>query len=136
MQNSLLTELNDHLTICEKAYELVQEENRVLNSPTPRNAYAHADRRKELLERVTGSMVRIKAHKAVWETLPLSERSKSMDVSNLIKQNMDLIMKTVMLDRENEKLMLQHGMAPPDRLPSSRQNNPSAVAGMYQRHSN
>ena len=135
MQNSLLTELNDHLTICEKAYELVQEENRVLNSPTPRNAYAHADRRKELLERVTGSMVRIKAHKAVWEKLPLSERSKSMDVSNLIKQNMDLIMKTVMLDRENEKLMLQHGMAPPDRLPSSRQNNPSAVAGMYQRHS-
>ena len=136
MQNSLLTELNDHLTICEKAYELVQEENRVLNSPTPRNAYAHADRRKELLERVTGSMVRVKAHKVVWEKLPLSERSKSMDISNLIKQNMDLIMKTVMLDRENEKLMLQHGMAPPDRLPSSRQNNPSAVAGMYQRHSN
>ena len=136
MQNSLLTELNDHLTICEKAYELVQEENRVLNSPTPRNAYAHADRRKELVESVTGSMVRVKAHKAVWEKLPLSERSKSMDVSNLIKQNMDLIMKTVMLDRENEKLMLQHGMAPPDRLPSSRQNNPSAVAGMYQRHSN
>ena len=135
MQNSLLTELNDHLTICEKAYELVQEENRVLNSPTPRNAYAHADRRKELLERVTGSMVRVKAHKAVWEKLPLSERSKSMDISNLIKQNMDLIMKTVMLDRENEKLMLQHGMAPPDRLPSSRQNNPSAVAGLYQRHS-
>ena len=136
MQNSLLTELNDHLTICEKAYELVQEENRVLNSPTPRDAYAHAGRSKELLARVPGSMVRVKAHKAVWEKLPLSERSKSMDISNLIKQNMDLIMKTVMLDRENEKLMLQHGMAPPDRLPSSRQNNPSAVAGMYQRHSN
>jgi hypothetical protein len=58
-----------------------------------------------------------------------------MEVSSLIKKNMDLIMKTVMLDRENEKLMLQHGMAPPDRLPSSQQNNPSAVAGMYKRNS-
>ena len=80
-------------------------------------------------------MVRVKAHKALWGQLSPTERAKSMDVSNLIKQNMDLIMKTVMLDRENEKLILQHGMAPPDQLPSSRQNNPTAVAGMYQRHS-
>ena len=135
MHNSLLTELNEHLSVCGDAYKLVQEENKILNSPTPRDAYAHAEQRRELLERVTGSMVRVKAHKAVWEKLPPVERSKNMDISNLIKQNMDLIMKTVMLDRENEKLMLQHGMAPPDRLPSSRQNNPSAVAGMYQRHS-
>ena len=135
MQNSLINELNEHLTLCGEAYDLVQEENRILNSPTPRDAYAHADRRKELLERVTGSMVRVKAHKALWGQLSPAERAKSMDVSNLIKQNMDLIMKTVMLDRENEKLILQHGMAPPDQLPSSRQNNPTAVAGMYQRHS-
>ncbi len=135
MLNSLLTELHDHLLVVEEAYELVEEEHRVLNSPSPREAYANADRRKELLDRVTGTMVRVKAHKALWAKLTPNERSKSMDVSNLIKQNMDLIMKTVMLDRENEKLMLQHGMAPPDRLPSSQQNNPSAVAGMYKRNS-
>ena len=134
MEDSLINELSEHLAVCEEAYGLVQEENRVLNSSTPRDAYGHADRRKELLERVTGSMVRIKAHKALWGRLSPEERARSMDVSNLIKQNMDLIMKTVMLDRENEKLMFQHGMAPPDRLPSSRQNNPTAVAGMYQRH--
>ncbi|MDP7051829.1 MAG: hypothetical protein QF600_07880 [Verrucomicrobiota bacterium] len=135
MEQSLISELSEHLTLCGEAYELVQEENLILNSPTPKDAYAHADRRKELLERVTGSMVRVKAHKALWEKLSPAERAKSMNISSLIKQNMDLIMKTVMLDRENEKLMLQHGMAPPDRLPSSRQNNPTAVAGMYQRHS-
>ena len=134
MEQSLINELNEHLTLCGEAYELVQEENRILNSATPREAYANADRRKELLESVTGSMVRVKAHKALWEKLSPPERAKSMDVSSLIKQNMDLIMKTVMLDRENEKLMLKHGMAPPNKLPTSRQNNPTAVAGMYQRH--
>ena len=135
MEKSLINELNEHLTLCGEAYELVQEENRILNSETPREAYAHTDRRKGLLERVTGSMVRVKAHKALWGKLSPVERAKSMDVSNLIKQNMDLIMKTVMLDRENEKLILQHGMAPPNQLPSSRQNNPTAVAGIYRRHS-
>ena len=103
MHNSLLTELNDHLSVCEEAYKLVQEENTILHSPTPRDAYAHAGRRKELLERVTGSMVRVKAHKALWEKLTPNERAKSMDISNLIKQNMDLIMKTVMLDRDERK---------------------------------
>ena len=135
MLNSLLTELNDHLLVVEEAYELVQEENRVLNSPSPRDAYANADRRKELLDRVTGTMVRVKAHKALWGQLSPVRPPKDLEVSSLIKKNMDLIMKTVMLDRENEKLMLQHGMAPPDRLPSSQQNNPSAVAGMYKRNS-
>ena len=79
-------------------------------------------------------MVRIKAHKALWAKIPAGERVKHMNISQLIKQNMDLIMKTVMLDRENERIMLKHGMVPPDRLPSSSQNNPGAVAGMYQRN--
>ena len=135
MELSLKSELSEHLALCGEAYKLVQQENLVLNSATPKDAYAHAGHRKELLERVTGSMVRVKAHKALWVKLTPAERSKSMDIYSLIKQNMDLIMKTVMLDRENEKLMLKHGMAPPDQLPSSRQNNPTAVAGMYQRHS-
>ena len=132
--SSLAVELNDYLEICSNAYQLVQDENRFLNSSLPREAYKKAGERKELLERVSGAMVRIKAHKALWAKIPAGERAKHMNISQLIKQNMDLIMKTVMLDRENEKLMLQHGMVPPDRLPSSAQNNPGAVAGMYQRN--
>lgn len=131
---SLAVELGDYLEVCNQAYELVQEENRCLNSNSPREAYAKSDQRKGLLDRVAGSMVRIKAHKALWAKIPHAERMKHMEISQLIKQNMDLIMKTVMLDRENEKLMLKHGMVPPDRLPSSAQNNPGAVAGMYQRN--
>ena len=132
--NSLANELNEYLGVCTRAYQLVQDENRCLTSVAPREAFSKADERKELLERVAGAMVRIKAHKALWSKLSPAERMKNMNISHLIKQNMDLIMKTVMLDRENEKLMLQHRMVPPDRLPSSAQNNPNAVAGMYQRN--
>ena len=132
--SSLAVELGDYLEVCGRAYQLVQEENLYLNSSSPRDAYSKSEERKELLERVSGAMVRIKAHKALWSKIPAGERVKHMNISQLIKQNMDLIMKTVMLDRENEKLMLQHGMVPPDRLPSSAQNNPGAVAGMYQRN--
>tara|TARA_B100000029_G_scaffold490542_1_gene549674 strand:+ start:1737 stop:2168 length:432 start_codon:yes stop_codon:yes gene_type:complete len=132
--SSLAVELGDYLEVCGRAYHLVQEENRCLNSSSPRDAYAKSEERKELLERVSGAMVRIKAHKALWAKIPAAERAKHMNISQLIKLNMDLIMKTVMLDRENEKLMLQHGMVPPDRLPSSAQNNPGAVAGIYQRN--
>ena len=74
--SSLAVELNDYLEICSNAYQLVQDENRFLNSSLPREAYKKADERKELLERVSGAMVRIKAHKALWAKSPLvSEQS-------------------------------------------------------------
>jgi len=131
---SLIEELLRHLEVCQEAYSLVQKENQCLKSDTPRDAYQNADSRHELFERISGVMVRISAHKSLWMRLSPVERSRNMRVTSLIKQNMDLIMKTVVLDRENEKLMLQHGMAPPDRLPSSRLNNPAAVGKLYQQN--
>ena len=110
--NSLAVELGDYLEICSRAYQLVQEENRCLNSRSPRDAYSKSEKRKELLDRVSGAMVRIKAHKALWAKIPAAERAKHMNISQLIKQNMDLIMKTVMLDRENERLLLKTSLPP------------------------
>ena len=51
--SSLAVELGDYLEVCGRAYQLVQEENRYLNSSSPRDAYSKSEERKELLERVS-----------------------------------------------------------------------------------
>ena len=38
--SSLAVELGDYLEVCGRAYQLVQEENRYLNSSSPRDAYS------------------------------------------------------------------------------------------------
>lgn len=75
--------------------------------------------------------MRLSVLKSSWLRVPSATRAQRPDVGNLIRQTMDLIMKTIVLDRENEQLLLRQGMVPPKHLPSVNRQNPHFVAKLY-----
>ncbi len=53
----------------------------------------------------------------------------------MLRQNQDLIMKIIVLDRENEQGLLRSGLLPDCQLPSANRQRPRFVADLYRRNS-
>ena len=68
-----------------------------------------------------------------WLQLSPAERRRNTAVVALFRQNQDLIMKIVLLDRENEQALLRRGLVPPTQLPSVNRQRPHFVAELYRR---
>lgn len=127
-----MDELRGYFRICDEVHSIVRRENQCLKSSEPQSIYQFQQSRKDLLERLSDAQLRLSVHKTAWQRLPPSVRSKRPDVSGMIRQTLDLIMKTIVLDRENEQLLLRHQMVPSNRLPSVNRQNPHFVAKLYQ----
>lgn len=128
---TLTDELQAYLKVCEEVHTIVRRENQCLKSADPESICQFQQSRKELLERLSHAQVRISAHRTSWLRVPPSSRAKHPQIGNLIRQTLDLIMKTIVLDRENEQLLLRHRMIPAHQLPSANRQNPHYVAQLY-----
>ena len=131
---TLVDELRHYLRICEEIHSIVRRENQYLNSKEPHAIHQFQQVRKDILERLTDAQMRLSVHKTSWLRVSPSTRAKRPQVGHLIRQTLDLIMKTIVLDRENEQLLLRHQMVPPNRLPSANRQNPHFVARLYEGH--
>lgn len=129
---SLADELKQYFKICEEVHQIVRRENQCLKSDEPQSIYQFQQSRKDLLERLTHAQIRLGIHKTAWLRLPAQVRAKKPEVATMIRQTLDLIMKTIVLDRENEQLLLRHQMVPANRLPAANRQNPHFVARLYQ----
>ncbi|MBI4659419.1 MAG: hypothetical protein HY735_11310 [Verrucomicrobia bacterium] len=128
---TLVDELRQYFKICEDIHSIVRRENQYLNSKEPHGIHQFQQARKDILERLTDAQMRLSVHKTSWLRVPSHVRSKRPEVGHLIRQTLDLIMKTIVLDRENEQLLLRHQMVPHNRLPSANRQNPHFVARLY-----
>lgn len=128
---TLTDELQQYFRICEDVHAIVRRENQCLKSAEPQSIHHFQQSRKDLLQRLTSTQMRLSVHKTAWLRLPPATRAKRPEVANLIRQTLDLIMKTIVLDRENEQLLLRHQMVPVNRLPSVNRQNPHFVARLY-----
>ncbi len=131
---SLTDELRQYFKICEEVHAVVRRENLCLNSPDPQSVYQFQSSRKDLLDRLTDTQMRLAIHRAAWLRIPAAARAKRPEVATMIRQTLDLIMKTIVLDRANEQLLLRRQMIPAQGLPSANRQNPHFVARMYQNH--
>jgi hypothetical protein len=50
-----------------------------------------------------------------------------------LRQNQDITMKLIVLDRENEQGLLRRGLLPASELPSANRQRPHYVADLYKR---
>lgn len=132
---TLLDELREYGRICEEAYGIVRRENQLLKSGEAEGIHQFQQNRKEILERLTNAQRRLTVHKSSWLRVPPAQRAKNPQVSLLIRQTLDLIMKTIVMDRENEQLLLRFQMVPAHCLPSSNRQNPHFVTQLYRKHS-
>ena len=128
---TLVDELRYYFGICEEIHAIVRRENQYLNSREPQGIHQFQQARKDILERLSDAQMRLSVHKTSWLRVSPSVRAKRPEIGHLIRQTLDLIMKTIVLDRENEQLLLRHQMVPANRLPSANRQNPHFVARLY-----
>ena len=97
-------------------------------------AFALRGARKNLLAQLTDSLDKIRELRITWLKLEPAQREGHPEIAELLRENQDLIMKILVLDRENEQTLLRHGLVPPRHVPSANRQRPHFVANMYQRN--
>lgn len=120
-----------HLEVCEEILALVTRESEALRQPGPFAGEAFARERAALVPRLTRSLEAIRATREAWQRLDPAMRERHSEVHALLRANQDLIMKVIVLDRENEQALLRRGLLPAGRLPTSQSRRPRLVADEY-----
>jgi len=124
--------LRRHLELCGELLAVVEREHQDFRpGGTPK--FEGAVAKKNLLPRLNQSLDQLRQHRAWWQRLSPAERAQQKEIASLLRQNQELIMRILVLDRENEQLLLRQGMVPPQHLPSVNRQRPHYVAGLYRR---
>lgn len=131
--SSMVADLQGHLTLCQEILQLVEAERHTLQHSQTGLAFESYQAKKNLLPRLNQSLNQIRQHRATWQKLSPAERAQFPDVPGLLRQNQDLIMKIIVLDRENEQALLRQGLVPPRQLPAAQRQRPHFVADLYRR---
>jgi hypothetical protein len=130
----LVRELLAHQALCAEVLDLLTRESQALHGPAaPRAESADAARRR-LLARLDESLAQLRTHRQSWQRLAPEERARHPEVSALIRASQDLIMRAIVIDRENEQGLLRRGLVPPRHLPPPQRQRPHYVADLYRRH--
>lgn len=79
-------------------------------------------------------VAKIQGHRAALQDASKNnpDAPKHKEIQLAIQSATDLIMKIVVIDRENEKLLMKQGMVPAESIPSSYQYRPSDALKAYQ----
>lgn len=130
-----LTEaLRSHLALCEGLLAVVARENQALRGSGDFVAFDFYQQRKNLLPRLEQSLTSLRNGRAAWHQLDPAARAEQPEVAALLRSNQDLVMRIIVLDRENEQALLRRGLVPPRHLPPVQRQRPHYVAALYRRH--
>jgi hypothetical protein len=133
--SQLQSDLQDLVRLAQEILTIIERENVALRSPDSSNFEA-ATARKNALPNLEAALARLKTQRAEWLKLPADERARHPQIAALMRQNQDVIMKAIVLDRENEQALLRKGLVPPRHLPSPNRQKPHYVADLYKRGRN
>jgi flagellar biosynthesis/type III secretory pathway chaperone len=126
-------DLERHLSLCQEILAIVETENQTLRSSDQTDVQSLTPKKQEMLQRLQHSIEQLRKQRILWQQMPASEKAKNPEIKKLLKQNQELIMKIVMLDRENEQLLLRKGMVPAHHLPPAQRQQPHFVTELYRR---
>ncbi len=111
----------------------LERESQHLRQPDAAPSAASLEARRELLPRLDEALRRIRQHRGHWLSLSAEARAARTEIRDLLRQNQDLIMRLIVLDRENEQLLLRRGLIPPKHLPPVQRQRPHYVADLYRK---
>ncbi|HAO67023.1 MAG TPA: hypothetical protein DCR17_10100 [Verrucomicrobiales bacterium] len=134
--SEITKDVERHNGICRELLEIVQQENRWLSSSKgdASQIAAHQKSKTSLSKSLTEVVAKIQGHRAALQDASKNnpDAPKHKEIQSAIQSATDLIMKIVVIDRENEKLLMKQGMVPAESIPSSYQYRPSDALKAYQ----
>jgi hypothetical protein len=133
---ALANDLKEHLRIAQEILVIVEKENVILRQGDDAAAQTMLADKKAVLPELNESLARLKKQRAEWTRQSAEERARHPEIAGLLRQNQDVIMKIIVLDRENEQALLRKGLVPPRHLPSPNRQKPHYVADLYRRGGN
>ena len=128
-------DLQTHRSLCEAILALASKENSALRITEARFEFESSGPRKKFLAQLSDSLDKIREHRIAWMRLEPSVRQGHPEIAELLRENQNLIMKILVLDRENEQALLRKGLVPPRHVPSAHRQRPPFVSSLYQRYS-
>ena len=105
-------DLHRHLALCRELLTLVEREAQSLRRADNPPHFEFYQLRKNLLPRLNQSLDTLRKHRASWQRFSPEERARHPEIGMLLRQNQDLTMKIILLDRENEQSLLRRGLMP------------------------
>jgi hypothetical protein len=128
----MVLDLGEHLQLCRQIFALAERESHVLRQPDGALG-PEVHQKKNLLPLLNQSLNRIRQHRIDWQKRSAQDRARQTGIATLLGQIQDLIMKIIVLDRENEQALLRKGLIPARHLPSANRQRPHYVADLYRR---
>ena len=128
--NHLLHLLN---FICRELLTLAERESQLLRSGQTEPMREASESRKSLLPLLNAALAKVRQHRVLWQNLTVAERSTQPEIAHLVRQAQELIMRVILLDRDNEQGLLRRGLIPAREIPSAQRQRPHFVADMYRR---
>ena len=130
-QLQILSDLRAHQALCRELLALAEQERQVLRSPEAPSLVELSQTKRTILPRLNESLSRIRHHREAWAKTDPAARARHPEITSLVRQAQDLIMRIIVLDRENEQNLLRRGLLAPGQMPSANQQRPSLVADLY-----
>src|SRR5687768_4927509 len=128
-------DLRTHRNLCEAILTLAAKENSVLRSANEEVKFDSSPQRKKFLAQLTESLDKIREHRIAWMRLEPTVRQGHPEIAELLRENQNLIMRILVLDKENEQALLRKGLVPLRHVPPANRQRPHFVSSMYQRNS-
>lgn len=129
----ILADLRAQQSLCRDLLALAERESQWLRSGQQDGSFDATAARKALLPELTQIVSSLRRHREAWQKLTPAERAAQPEITFLIRQVQDLIMRVILLDRENEQGLLRRGLIPAREIPPAQQQRPHFVAGLYRK---
>lgn len=129
----MLSDLRGLQTVCRELLSLAERESQLLRGDATSAMGETGSNRRALVPRLNDALLKAREHRVKWQALSAAERAAQPEIGFLVRQVQDLIMRVILLDRDNEQALLRRGMIPPREIPAAQRQRPHFVADLYRR---
>lgn len=132
----MTADFQEYLGLCDEALTLTSRENQVLSGGGRYEPFEFFQRRRDLLPRLDNALLRLRKWRSVWLEAPQAERTCCSEVKSFFQSAQGLMMRVLILDRENQQALLRRGLVPPRHLSyaTAAAQPPNHIANVYKRH--
>jgi hypothetical protein len=132
--SEMISDLREYLVICDEALSLTTRENQALSNAADYQPFEFFQLRTSLLPRLENALVQLRKWREIWLRVSPAERAGCSEVKVLFQSVQGLLMKLLLLDRENQQALLRRGLVPPRHHGTAAVQQPNYVANVYKRH--